>query len=231
MGNGSDFFDAQLAKTDVFCFSEVYPDLHKGLSRMFTGFNNFYKEGGPSDYMDGKIDGQSIFLRKKWKISAHERYEIFKISRKDIGILQFISFKKGNSIINIGNIHGMAFPGEKTDTSARIEQSEKIINYFNYKKGPKIIGGDFNLLPETKSVKMFEKAGYRNLIKEFDIKSTRNKVGWEQFKNDPGFVKQYFADYVFVSPEVKVKNFEVPDIEVSDHLPLILDFDFSNNQY
>lgn len=107
----------------------------------------------------------------------------------------------------------------------RLRQSEKIINFFNDKKGLKIIGGDFNLNPDTKSVMMFEKAGYRNLIKEFDIKSTRNKLSWKQFKNQPDFVKQYFADYVFVSSDVKVKDFTVPYNEISDHLPLILDFD------
>ena len=33
------------------------------------------------------------------------------------------------------------------------------------------------------------------------------------------------VDYVFVSPEVKVIDFSVPNIEISDHLPLILDFE------
>jgi len=36
------------------------------------------------------------------------------------------------------------------------------------------------------------------------------------------------SDYVFVSLEVKVKKFEVPNIEISDHLPLILDFEMNN---
>jgi hypothetical protein len=29
----------------------------------------------------------------------------------------------------------------------------------------------------------------------------------------------------FVSPEIKVKSFKVPDVEISDHLPMILDFE------
>ncbi len=33
----------------------------------------------------------------------------------------------------------------------------------------------------------------------------------------------YHSDYVFVSPETDVMHFEVPDIEASDHLPLILE--------
>jgi endonuclease/exonuclease/phosphatase family metal-dependent hydrolase len=73
---------------------------------------------------------------------------------------------------------------------------------------------------------MFEEAGYKNLIKEFNIKNTRNNTCWEQFKEDVKISgKQHFADYCFTSHDVKVKSFEVPYNEVSDHLPLILDID------
>jgi endonuclease/exonuclease/phosphatase family metal-dependent hydrolase len=82
----------------------------------------------------------------------------------------------------------------------------------------KIIGGDFNLLPETKSAQMFEENDYRSLIKEFRIRTTRNRLAWELYPND----KQYYADYVFVSPGVNVKEFSVPENEISDHLALIL---------
>ncbi len=56
-------------------------------------------------------------------------------------------------------------------------------------------------------------------------KQTRNKIGWEFFKDQEGFVKQYYADYCFATSEIDVKNFEVPYVEVSDHLPLILKFE------
>ena len=34
---------------------------------------------------------------------------------------------------------------------------------------------------------------------------------------------QLFSDYVFVSPEVAVSGFSVPEDEISDHLPMIVD--------
>jgi len=80
------------------------------------------------------------------------------------------------------------------------------------------------------SLKMFESKGFRNLIKDFKIPTTRNEYAWKHaFEkrglNRPYFGKQLFADYVFVSPEVKVNKFEVSKIEISDHLPMILDFE------
>jgi len=74
--------------------------------------------------------------------------------------------------------------------------------------------GDFNLLPETKSLIMFEDAGMKNLIKEYNITSTRNK-----FKK---FNKK-ISDYVFVSNNVNVSSFKVPDVLISDHLPMIFE--------
>ena len=84
-----------------------------------------------------------------------------------------------------------------------------------------MIGGDFNLAPETKSIAMLTENGYRDLIKDFKIRTTRNRLAWEMYPES----KQYFSDYVFASPEVKVKEFTVPENEISDHLPLILDIE------
>ena len=59
-----------------------------------------------------------------------------------------------------------------------------------------------------------------NLIKKFAIERTRSCLS--PWFGSPDF--QEFADYTFVSPDVNVLSFTVPDIEVSDHLPLVLEF-------
>jgi endonuclease/exonuclease/phosphatase family metal-dependent hydrolase len=75
---------------------------------------------------------------------------------------------------------------------------------------PTIVVGDFNLLPQTKSVKMME-TKLVNLIKKYKIKSTR-----------PG--DDVIMDYIFVNDKIKVKNFQVINNKISDHFPLLLDF-------
>jgi len=58
----------------------------------------------------------------------------------------------------------------------------------------------------------------RNLIKDYDITSTRSKLYTKHKK------PVLFADYIFTSPEIEVRDFKVlPDV-VSDHLPLLLDY-------
>jgi endonuclease/exonuclease/phosphatase family metal-dependent hydrolase len=112
---------------------------------------------------------------------------------------------------------GQPKPGTKLDTKEREEASKRIIDFMKEKSGEKIIGGDFNLLPNTQSILAFENSGYKNLIKEFNIKTTRNNNAWKHYED-----KQLFADYVFVSKNLKIKKFEVIENEISDHLPLIL---------
>jgi endonuclease/exonuclease/phosphatase family metal-dependent hydrolase len=118
----------------------------------------------------------------------------------------------------VGNIHGVALPGHKLDTEMRLYQSKTILEYFAKIDSVKIIGGDFNLMPETRSIGMFDEVGYQNLIREYAIDTTRNEISWVQYPT-----KQFYADFFFVSSETEVKGFEVPKNEASDHLPMILE--------
>lgn len=214
------FLLSQSAKTDIFCFTEVDPPLQSRLVDLLPGHEARYEEIIRTMYFNATIDGQSVFVKKGIEVKTAGKISIYKVTPKDAGCLQFIRLRTKGKDFWVGNLHGKARPGTKMDTPARLRQSRKIVDFFEDKGGPKIIGGDFNLMPETKSIAMFEEVGYRNLIKEFSVKNTRNEISWEQFDN-----VQYFADYCFVSAEIKVKRFEVPKVEISDHLPLILDFE------
>jgi endonuclease/exonuclease/phosphatase family metal-dependent hydrolase len=130
--------------------------------------------------------------------------------------MQWVHIKNGTKDAIIMNVHGHFDPSGKEDTSNRIDQSKKI-NAFIESTGvvPKILVGDFNLLPETESIKMLEK-NFTNLITKYNVPTTRTALYTGDDKH---------ADYVFVSPEVLVEKFEaLPDV-VSDHTPLALSFD------
>jgi hypothetical protein len=216
------FIKKEAPKTDIFCFMEVTPDLHGQLSKILKEFESVYDKGTLLKEI-GTMCGQAVFASKKIKLITSGKIQIYPQLKNDMGFMQYLKLQSSNGEFWLGNVHGKAIPGTKIDTPVRIKQSEKIINFFKNKNGLKIVGGDFNLNPDTQSIKMFEKAGYRNLVREFKIKATRNKISWKQFQNEPGFVKQYFADYVFVSSDVKVISFKVPYMEISNHLPQILE--------
>jgi len=217
-----DFITKQGRDTDIFCFSEMSENLQKRFTAILQDFSSVFEIGGL--IIDcNELAGQSTFVRKDIEIIDFKKIAIHEIKNNDVGFLLKTTLKAGSGLVSLGNVHGTSRPSDKRDSDIRLKQSEIIIDSFR-KGHNKIIIGDFNLNPDTKSVKMFEKVGYKNLIRDFGIKNTRNEIAWNRFKDGPDFVKQYYSDYCFVSPEVKVKNFEVPYNEISDHLPLILDF-------
>lgn len=131
---------------------------------------------------------------------------------------QYIKIPKSNAYNNctLVNFHGLWNGKGKTDTPERLEQSRKVRAFIDGLNGNRtILCGDFNLLPDTESLEILEK-GMRNLIKDYNITSTRSHYYKKEIK---------FADYVLVSQDIKVRAFEVLQDQVSDHLPLFLEFE------
>ena len=219
-----DFIKTFSLNTDAFCFQEADVRVCKQIKKILPDFVLFQSCKEVSSiglYEQASFFRKNLLVKKKKDMSDGDTR---------VGVANMFSLSLGLSDLYISNIHGVPRPGDKKDNLARIRQTAQIINSNSKVKGPRIIGGDFNLLPDTKSIKMFEEQGYLNLIKENKIKTTRNSHAWIQAKKlvVDGYWfygEQHFADYVFVSKDVKVKNFKVPNVEISDHLPLILDFE------
>jgi endonuclease/exonuclease/phosphatase family metal-dependent hydrolase len=132
--------------------------------------------------------------------------------------LQLTEVQVPASPLLVANYHGIARPGSKLDSDERLEQSRSIRRAIDRHRGPVVLIGDFNLLPETESVRVLE-AGLSNLVMERAIPSTRSRLN--PYYGTPQ--EQPHADYAFISPELNVTSFEVPDVAISDHLPMILD--------
>ena len=166
--------------------------------------------------------GNATFVRKSVAVTGSEIQFVYRepnsLTGKDISTIPrnilTIDIASRGSTFSVTNLHGAWQENtKKLDTPERIQQSQKILDFFATKSRPKILCGDFNLMPETESLLMLERFGLRNLIKEFHITDTRGALYEEP---------QRFADYVLASPEINVRSFSVPDIQISDHLPLIL---------
>lgn len=229
----SSFLKEQSKTVDVFCFQEVLNirektmqkswkngklDLYDRISRLLTGFNGFITEpyssfGERMAIFTSKhihLDSKGVMTLIDNKNAVTKTGEKIKIGSK----LQWITFNHKGKEFTIANIHGFWIMDNKDDSPERIKQSDKVIAFLNSRSGGKVLCGDFNLLPNTSSIKMLEK-DMANLIKKYKIKTTRSSFTPVE--------KGKFADYVFTS-KIKVNDFKVLNKEVSDHLPLLLDF-------
>ncbi len=238
-----DFIKTNSAGTDIFCFQETYSspkeaktpsnyqsNILEKIADILPDFNyHFSPQFHGSDFhfeLDYPISqGIAIFWKKsleqidKGEVFIYGEENIYKkIPGKNQIIpprnMQYVEFEK----FVVANLHGYWAPLPKYDTPQRIRQSELILSTLNKYKKPVILVGDFNLGINTRSILMLEDAEYLNLIKKSKSLTTRSSlydIKWRA--NDK------FADYIFTKG-VTLKNFEVMTEEISDHLPLKLEF-------
>lgn len=194
--------------TDVFCFQEARANEQTAYQDLLKDYQRYYDEKVQPNLLLSNV----IFVRKGIEVV---RSGTLLDEGSNIGFANYVVLRQDGVETSVCNVHGIPHPWHKLDTLERIEQSKVIIDYFLNEKRV-VIGGDFNLLPESQSVKMFERKGYRNLIGDYAIKSTRNHISLDLYPDNP----QYYADYAFTSSDIDVIDFIVPAAVVSDHQPL-----------
>jgi len=123
----------------------------------------------------------------------------------------------GNQKLRILNYHGI-WSKDKRGTLRTELACQRLVQLASEVSFPTIMCGDFNLFPETKSIRIL-KENFRSLVDEYHIQYTRPK------SNELSGVKHNVVDYIFVSKEIEVQKFEVIDSDVSDHFPLIMEFE------
>lgn len=239
-----EFFDREKNQIDIFCLQEMLFGLEPGftkenkmrvnisaeITKKLHNFRGYKFPAKHSNYFatellpQGVELGQEIFVRKSMKVISNggfrtypkERYISNHLEFPDCGDFQYIKIEEvGNELI-IGNLHGLwQENSQKLDTPERMEQSKIIRDFFDKERGRKIILGDFNMRPEIQSMKILEN-GMDNLIAKYGIKSTRSSLYPKPIR---------FSDYILTSLDIKVMDFKVLRDVVSDHLPLLMEFE------
>lgn len=233
------FFEKNKDDIDVFCLQEVWADAYtkfeghmaggkpikkneimihgvQEISSVLKNYTGYFRPHFGDHY------GLLMMVNKKHTVLAEGELFVFRekghVPDGDVGNharnIQYITLLINDNPLTIINFHGLWNGKGKTDTEDRINQSKNIVKFIKTLDGEVVFCGDFNLLPETESIKIIEETPLKNLIKEYNIKSTRTS-----FYTKP----EKYADYVFVSENVLVKTFKVLPDEVSDHSPLLLE--------
>ena len=216
---------------DVFCLQEIYSDAEEKAERhpnliekldLFEQIENKLKDTHVGYFRPAYKDyyGIAIFVKKSLKIVEEGDLCIYENNDPEgrgrhSRNLQYVRTFLNDKPIVISHVHGLWNGMGKGDTDDRIEQSKRIKTFIDIQNMPVVLIGDFNLNPDTQSISIIEK-GMRNLIKEYNVTSTRTSYYAKEGK---------FADYAFVTPGVDVKDFAVLPDEVSDHAALSLEIE------
>jgi exonuclease III len=233
------FFEEHSEQIDIFCLQEVWAGRYDQLEGRLAGgkpisndhiMTHAFQEISAvlpehiAHFRPSFLEhyGLCMFIRKG--ITVLEEGDIFVHEERgfippedEVGLharnLQYATIEHHGGQITLMNFHGLWNGKGKSDCTERLQQSDRVVHFLQSREEPVVLMGDFNLLPDTMSLRKIEDAGMRNLISEYGITSTRT----------PLYDKQIgYADYAFVSDGVEVSEFKVlPDI-VSDHAPLFL---------
>jgi endonuclease/exonuclease/phosphatase family metal-dependent hydrolase len=221
-----EFLEKYKKEVDFFALQEVSVACREKINQVLEEYNIYSS--------DKKISDSLYFALGNWSRQKYQNLENFDIFASQPNLPQAIhtcintqSIKKEesgfsnlpNQKLNIINFHGNPLPGNKLDNEDRLLSSKIIKNYIQKLSGKIIFGGDFNLLPEARSLKTFEEMGLVNLITKYNIQTTRNENAWRKYPDS----KQYFCDYIFISKKIEVVKFEVIQNDISDHLPMLLE--------
>lgn len=205
------------------CGNADYP--YNAFAPLFIA-DGITKDGNMVRDFGGKAE-QGCLLISKYNIKEHKNqfyyneyryeYDATKFREEDwCRSIQNAIIEINGKEVQIINVHGI-WNIDKIGDARTIKQSEFILN--NIRDDiPVIVVGDFNLLPDTESINILN-SKLINLIDKYGIKSTRPTF-------DDGLdVGNLVCDYVFVNDKVIVNDFKVINSNISDHLPIILDFD------
>jgi endonuclease/exonuclease/phosphatase family metal-dependent hydrolase len=213
---------------DIFCLQEVYHDArekicqencHKDLN-LLSSINRILHNH--KSYFRPVIEGYGIAIFVKKNIDVLDEGDLWIHENPNYPgrgpthsrNMQWVKIRSNQKKYTISNVHGLWNGQGKSDSSERLLQSKRISDFLEKVDESKILCGDFNLRPDTKSLEIVE-VGMHNLVKAHNIRSTRTSYYTKDEK---------FADYIFTCPKVAVNRFEVIEEEVSDHAPLLLDF-------
>lgn len=100
----------------------------------------------------------------------------------------------------------------------RKEQLNELGNIVNRCEKPVVVGGDFNVFSGTRELEQF--------LADTGLKSA-NPLNIFTF---PSRKPRWELDFIFYSPEITVNQIQVPDIRLSDHLPIVCDFTITREE-
>ncbi len=227
-------------KPDIIAFQEVnngsdaklpnYLRSMQVLSDLLPDYHHFFAPEILLRYPEGKIDiGNAIFSR--FPISNEEtvflnvpygEYDTVPIGgdfSKHPKNLQCCEVTVNGKILTICNLHGI-WGLDGVDNEDRLKMSNLIVAQVK-EKGKVILAGDFNLKPNTQTIANIEK--HLTSVFKDQLKTTFN-LARKDLDRFPGYASAV-VDMIFTSHDLAVTKHNCPNVDVSDHLPLIIEFE------
>jgi len=115
--------------------------------------------------------------------------------------------------------HG-AWTAPPTDTEETLRQAKVVADYLKNIKEPFILGCDMNAVIQGKTAGLINEVANNLMMNSGVLQTNHPKI----HKIAP---RGFLIDYIFTSPHFKLKKLEVPQVTISDHLPVVAELEFN----
>ena len=219
----NDAWEGEKVRPNLFReIGEVLPE-HRGM--YFPAARGFLHDGAKTEH---PVEyGIAMFVRRSLPIIGERMDFVYSEFRhwgygdpplsRNAHCVRLFDYGNGKPV-TIAHMHGLYDKRGKIDSDIREDQAHAFASLIGdvAEDGDAVIAcGDWNVLPTSNTFTILKKLWLRDLVVGGGHTDTRSSF----YKKNPRY-----ADYMMVSPNVRVLDFEVvADPEVSDHRPLLLD--------
>lgn len=113
-----------------------------------------------------------------------------------------------------------AWTAPPVDTEETMRQAKEVADYLKNLKEPFILGCDMNAVPQSKVAGLINQSAVNLMMNSGVLQTTHPKI----HKIAP---RGFMIDYIFTSPHFKLKKLKVPEVTISDHLPVVAELEFN----
>lgn len=221
---------------DIMCLQEVFnghdPALPRNyrtidvLEKEFPDFTTAFAPAFVRVTEHGKVDqGNAVLSRYPilsgqlaWLNHPYGEYEEYPADKdwtKDPKNIQHCQIDVNGQVLNIFNVHGV-WDMQGEDTPARLKMGDVIVDQVRG-KSKTFLAGDFNVKPNTQTIHNIEQH-LRNVSDP--SRHTSFNLKFKDLEKSPGYATAV-VDFVFVSEDLSVVSFDSPQVDASDHLPMV----------
>lgn len=203
------------AKSGLFITTETIQQNYNLAHEAFSPVFSFNYMKGLAKFGNGILSRYPIL--KSETVFTHEAYkENFAWKEDGANMRNFVhaTLNINDSPCHVLTHHGFWIPDHKNGNHETKRQMQILADYIKPLEGPIILTGDFNLIPGSESMNVFD-GQLRNLTREYALHTTRTNL---TFKTEA-------CDYILVNDAVEVKDFYSLDKIASDHKALVFEFE------
>ncbi len=217
---------------DIVCAQELIQNLKAGVDTASQiaakiGYNYYYKEADTwSQREDKESQGNAIFSKKPILKTSFNYVQEPKHNPPDASHEGRVYIEaeveiKGKKL-TVGTVH-LSYSKYFNLDESRKKEIDNLASVIKTKKKNYALTADLNSVPDDYAVKQLSKyltsAGPSFVQKTWPTKP----FDYHGFKEDK---LNWRVDYIFTTPDIKIKKSKIVPTKVSDHLPILLEIDF-----